>query len=45
LIGRSTIRVVSLIAGQQPDQMSSEDIRRVLSAAVRRVPAAPNTAT
>jgi|SRR5271157_1440263 len=38
LIDRSTIKVVSLIAGQQPDQMSSEDIRRVLSAAVRRGP-------
>jgi 5S rRNA maturation endonuclease (ribonuclease M5) len=32
----STISVVSLIAGQQPDRMSSEDIQRVLSAAVRR---------
>jgi len=45
LIGRSTIRVVSLMAGQQPDQMSSEDIRRVLSAAVRRAPATSKTAT
>lgn len=38
LIASCTIKVVSLIAGQQPDQMSSEDIRRALSAAVRRVP-------
>ena len=37
LMPRSTISVVSLIAGQQPDQMSSEDIQRALSAAVRRV--------
>jgi DNA primase len=45
LINRSTISVVSLIAGQQPDQMSSQDIQRVLSAAVRRVQTAPNKAT
>ena len=45
LINRSTISVVSLIAGQQPDQMSSEDIQRVLSAAVRRVQTAPNKTT
>jgi len=41
----STISVVSLIAGQQPDRMSSEDIQRILSAAVRRVQATPNMAT
>lgn len=33
----STISVVSLIAGQQPDRMSSEEIQRALSAAARRV--------
>jgi DNA primase len=44
LMPRSTISVVSLMAGQQPDQMSSEDIQRALSAAVRRVQAAPKTA-
>lgn len=44
LINRSMMSVVSLIAGQQPDQMSSEDIQRVLSAALRRVQTAPNTA-
>jgi DNA primase len=37
LILRSTISVVNLIAGQQPDQMSSGEIQRALSAAVRRV--------
>lgn len=43
LINRSTIDVdvVCLTTGQQPDQMSSEDIQRVLSAAVRRVQIAP----
>jgi len=40
----STISVVSLLAGQQPDRMSSEDIQRALSAAVRRVPTDRNTA-
>lgn len=40
----STISVVSLIAGQQPDRMSSEDIQRALSAAVRRVQTAPTRA-
>jgi DNA primase len=44
LIDRSTIRVVSLITGQQPDRMSSEEIRRALSTAMRRDQAAPNTA-
>ena len=40
LLSRSTIDVVSLPDGRQPDQMSGEDIQRVLSAAVRRVQAA-----
>jgi DNA primase len=37
LMNRSRIDVVNLTAGRQPDQMSSEDIRRVLSAALRPV--------
>lgn len=45
LVNRSTISVVSLIAGQQPDRMSSEDIQVVLSAAVRRVQTDPNQGT
>lgn len=44
LIQRSTLDVVNLSKGQQPDQMSSEGIQRALSAAVRRVPAARETA-
>ena len=37
LVNRSRISVVKLNAGQQPDQMSSQDIQGVLSAAMRRV--------
>jgi DNA primase len=40
----STISVVSLIGGQQPDRMSSEEIQRALSAAVWRVQTGRNTA-
>lgn len=41
LVNRCTIDVVRLTTGQQPDQLSSETIHRVLCAAERRVPAAP----
>jgi len=37
LISRCTIDMVQLSAGHQPDELSSEDIHRVLTTAVRRV--------
>ena len=44
LIQRSTLDVVYLSSGQQPDQMSSQGIQRALSAAVRRVSGNSKTA-
>ena len=45
LISRYTIDMVQLADGRQPDQLSSEEIRRVLCAAVRRPERHPNEIT
>jgi DNA primase len=42
LISRCTIDMVQLSDGRQPDQLSSEEIQRVLYAAVRRAERHPN---
>src|SRR6266568_7990410 len=43
LNNRLTIEIVELAAGGQPDQLSSKEIHRALSAAVRREQSARNT--